>query len=97
METKTPLIQDSQADAVWTPLALAHVIVDWLYRYHASVEEKAAAVDIAKRLLEVPRRSLTHVTALSLSNGVPIPNQSTMGMCRLMDMQDHDSCQSPDN
>jgi hypothetical protein len=85
-------------DAVRTPLAFAHIIVEWLDNCRTSFEEQAAALDIAKRLLHIPRRPLIKITeVLSLSSDAPILNQSSRDTDHRAETQDVDACQSPGN
>ena len=87
-----------ERDAVWSPLALAHVIVEWLYLTHVSMEEKVAALDIAKRVMLCPRRLLLNVSEVpSLSSDAPSLSQSNRGTDHRAETQDVDSCQSHRN
>ena len=86
-------------DAVRRPLALAHVILDWLWESHFSLEEQAAALDIAKRLHNLPRLGVMRITEIKavLSSDVPTLNQSSNDIDHREDSQVLDSCQSLGN
>ena len=75
-----------EKDAVWSPSALAHVIVEWLYCYGVSTEEKLAALDIAKRLMLCPRRLLLNISEVrGLANDAPSLSQSSRGIDHRVD------------
>lgn len=85
-------------DAVRRPLALAHVMVEWLSLCHVSLEEQAAALDIAKRIYHMPRLGVVTVTEIApLSSDGPILNQSSRGIDHRADAQVLDACQFPGN
>jgi len=86
-------------DAVRRPLALAHVMLDFLWESHVSLEEQAAALDIAKRLYNLPRLGVMRITEIQagLASDAPTLSQSRNDIDRHGDVQALGSCQSPGN
>ena len=86
-------------DAVRRPLALAHVILDFLWESHVSLEEQAAALDIAKRLYNLPRLGVMRITEIraGLSSDATTLSQNRHDIDHRADSQGLDACQSLGN
>ena len=87
------------SSAVRVPLALAHMIVEWMNTCRVSFEDQAAALDIAKRIYNLPRLRLMEITEITtgLASDVPTPNQSSSGIDHRAGSQALDVYQSRDN
>ena len=95
MDDLTPFSSDDP-NSVLLPVAMAEVIIEWLWSIPAAEAEKQMALTLASQLLMAPRHVKLTVTALlSRASGAPNQIHSRQSSLNLSSV-DRDSIQSRD-